>query len=47
MSRLKLEVVVETLRLAQPFRISGHCFETAEVVYVTLDDGSTCCQVIF
>ena len=39
MSRLKLEVVVETLRLAQPFRISGHCFETAEVVYVTLDDG--------
>ena len=39
MSRLKLDVTVETLRLAQPFRISGHCFETAEVVYVTLDDG--------
>jgi L-alanine-DL-glutamate epimerase-like enolase superfamily enzyme len=40
MSRLKFEVAVETLRLAQPFRISGHCFETAEVVYVTLDDGA-------
>jgi L-alanine-DL-glutamate epimerase-like enolase superfamily enzyme len=39
MSMLKLDVTVETLRLAEPFRISGHCFETAEVVYVTLDDG--------
>ena len=36
---LKFTVAVETLRLAQPFRISGHVFETAEVVYVTLDDG--------
>ena len=40
MSRLKLDVAVETLRLAEPFRISGHCFETADVVYVTLDDGT-------
>lgn len=36
---LKLDVGVDTLRLAQPFRISGHVFETAEVVFVTLDDG--------
>jgi L-alanine-DL-glutamate epimerase-like enolase superfamily enzyme len=40
MSKLKLDVVTETLRLAEPFRISGHCFETADVVYVTLDDGT-------
>ena len=39
MSRLKFDVAVETLRLAEPFRISGFCFETADVVYVTLDDG--------
>jgi L-Ala-D/L-Glu epimerase len=39
MTTLKLDVAVETLRLAQPFRISGHVFETAEVVHVTLDDG--------
>ena len=39
MPRLKLDVSVETLRLAQPFRIAGHVFETAEVVFVTLDDG--------
>jgi len=39
MARLKFDVAVETLRLADPFRISGFCFETAEVVYVTLDDG--------
>jgi len=39
MPRLKFEVAVETLRLAEPFRISGHVFENAEVVYVTLDDG--------
>ena len=39
MARLKFDVAVETLRLAEPFRISGFCFETAEVVYVTLDDG--------
>jgi L-Ala-D/L-Glu epimerase / N-acetyl-D-glutamate racemase len=40
MSRLKFDVAVETLRLAEPFRISGFCFETADVVYVTLDDGT-------
>jgi L-Ala-D/L-Glu epimerase len=40
MSRLTLELVVETLRLAEPFRISGFCFETADVVHVTLDDGT-------
>ena len=39
MSKLKLDVAVEALRLAEPFRISGHVFENAEVVYVTLDDG--------
>jgi L-Ala-D/L-Glu epimerase len=39
MSRLKLEIVAETLRLAEPFRISGFCFETADVVHVTLNDG--------
>jgi L-alanine-DL-glutamate epimerase-like enolase superfamily enzyme len=40
MSRLKLDVAVETLKLAEPFRISGHCFETADVVTVTLSDGA-------
>ncbi|HEY4370050.1 MAG TPA: dipeptide epimerase [Steroidobacteraceae bacterium] len=40
MSTLKLEVGVETLKLAEPFRISGHCFETADVVTVTLSDGT-------
>ena len=40
MSGLKFDVAVETLRLAQPFRISGFCFETADVVQVTLDDGT-------
>jgi L-alanine-DL-glutamate epimerase-like enolase superfamily enzyme len=39
MPRLKLDVSAETLRLAQPFRISGHVFETADVAVVTLDDG--------
>jgi L-Ala-D/L-Glu epimerase / N-acetyl-D-glutamate racemase len=39
MARLKLQVAVDTLRLEQPFRISGHVFETADVVYVTVDDG--------
>src|SRR4029453_4650975 len=39
MSKLKLDVAVDSLRLAEPFRISGHCWETADVVSVTLDDG--------
>ena len=39
MSTLHLSVSPETLRLAQPFRISGYVFETAEVLVVTLRDG--------
>jgi len=39
MARLELQVETETLRLAKPFRISGHVFETSEVVVVTLRDG--------
>ena len=39
MSRLELDVSVETLRLAQPFRISGHVFTGSDVVVVTLRDG--------
>lgn len=39
MAALAMHVAAETLRLAEPFRISGHVFETAEVVTVTLDDG--------
>ncbi len=40
MARLTLSVATDTLRLAQPFRISGYVFETAEVLVVTLDDGA-------
>lgn len=36
---LTLEAAVETLPLSEPFRISGHVFETADVVTVTLSDG--------
>ena len=39
MSRLELDVSIETLRLAQPFRISGHVFTGSDVVVVTLRDG--------
>ncbi len=39
MSRITLEVASETLRFKAPFRISGHVFETSEVVVVTLSDG--------
>jgi len=39
MTRLKLDVAVEKLRLAEPFRISGHVFETIDAVVVALDDG--------
>lgn len=39
MGRLRLKVASETLRLAQPFRISGHVFETSDVVVVTLGEG--------
>ena len=40
MPRLTLDVATERLRLAQPFRISGHVFESADVVVVTLTDGT-------
>lgn len=40
MGRLSVEVATESLRLAQPFRISGHVFESSEVVVVTLRDGA-------
>lgn len=39
MARLSVEVETETLRLAHPFRISGHVFESSDVVVVTLRDG--------
>ena len=40
MSRLKMGVSVEKLRLANPFRISGHVFDGRNAVIVTLDDGT-------
>ena len=39
MGGITLEVATQTLRLAKPFRISGHVFETSDVVVVTLRDG--------
>ena len=39
MARLTLDVATETLRLAAPFHIAGHIFETSDVVVVTLGDG--------
>ncbi|MEO6256759.1 MAG: dipeptide epimerase [Sphingomicrobium sp.] len=40
MGRLQLDFASETLRLKAPFRISGHVFETSDVVVVTLrEDG--------
>ena len=39
MASLQLDVSVETLRLAQPFRISGYVFTHSDVVVVTLGDG--------
>jgi L-Ala-D/L-Glu epimerase len=36
---MRLEVSTETLRLAKPFRIAGHVFETSEIVVATLRDG--------
>ena len=35
---LRLSVETETLRLAEPFRISGYVFETADVLVATLED---------
>ena len=40
MTRLKLGVSVEKLRLAQSFRIASRTFDSANAVVVTLDDGS-------
>ena len=40
MARVQLDAAVATLRLAEPFRISGFVFETADVLTVTLDDGA-------
>lgn len=37
---LRLDVAAATLRLAEPFRIAGHVFETADVLTVALDDGT-------
>ena len=39
MGALRLEVATDTLRLAKPFRIAGHVFETSEIILVTLRDG--------
>jgi L-Ala-D/L-Glu epimerase len=39
MSRVKLRVEVEKLRLAAPFRITGFVFEEQDVVVATLEDG--------
>jgi L-alanine-DL-glutamate epimerase-like enolase superfamily enzyme len=39
MGQLRLNVATETLRLAKPFRIAGHVFETSEIILVTLRDG--------
>jgi L-alanine-DL-glutamate epimerase-like enolase superfamily enzyme len=39
MAKLTLEVNVEKLRLAAPFRISGYVFEHQDAVVVTLGDG--------
>ena len=39
MGGLRLDVASETLRLAEPFRISGYVFETVEVVVAKLRDG--------
>jgi L-alanine-DL-glutamate epimerase-like enolase superfamily enzyme len=39
MPRITLEVASETLQLKAPFRISGHVFETSDVVVVTVRDG--------
>ena len=39
MARLELSVTSQSLRLAQPFRISGYVFETVDAMVVTLDDG--------
>ena len=39
MGKLALDVAIETLRLAKPFRISGYVFTHSDVVVATLRDG--------
>jgi L-alanine-DL-glutamate epimerase-like enolase superfamily enzyme len=39
MAKLKLDVAVEKLPLAEPFRISGYVFEETDAIVVTLGDG--------
>ncbi len=34
-----LQILPETIRFREPFRIAGHVFDIAEIVTVTLDDG--------
>ncbi len=40
MPRLALSLATETLRLSEPFRISGYVFGTADVLVATLYDGT-------
>lgn len=40
MTRLKLDVSVEKLRLAQPFHIASRTFDSADAIVVTLGDGT-------
>jgi L-Ala-D/L-Glu epimerase len=40
MSKLKLTIAVEQLRLSAPFRISGYVIEEQDVVVATLEDGA-------
>ena len=37
---LRLTIETDTLRLAEPFRISGHVFESADVLVTTLEHGT-------
>ncbi|MFS0773223.1 dipeptide epimerase [Sphingomonas sp. 1P08PE] len=37
---LQLTIETDTLRLAEPFRIAGYVFDTADVLVATLDDGT-------
>ncbi|MGH6632680.1 MAG: dipeptide epimerase, partial [Sphingopyxis sp.] len=38
-ARLSLDLAIESLPLAKPFRISGHVFTDTPVVLATLSDG--------
>ena len=40
MSRLKLGIPIETLRPAEPFRISSHIFDARDAVVATRDNGT-------